>query len=168
MIYIPILILEYRARQVKYINTNSIDSISFQSQYGMDTSRFWQVAEGLFIGANILVFICWVVRLYVWSKINPQKDSPTTYTRWFILTSIRMLITTWGFICFWYLYGLTGYWFIFYKLQYNVYALIPPLDTYSQNYYPFVVVLSLVIAGCIYNGLYSIYHQSNLDILLID
>ena len=168
-IYIPYLILNYKARTVVYIEgTDSTDTSSFTSEYGMDTSHFWTIAEGIFIGTNVLVFLCWVVRLYVWTKINPQKDSPTTYTRWIFLTGIRMLISTWAFIHFWYLFSLTGYWFIFYKMQYHVYVLIPPLTTWSQNYYPFVTMLALVIAGCLFNALYNVYRQVNLDLILID
>lgn len=168
-IYIPYLILNYRARETLYIDgTDSTDHITFQSEYGMDTSKFWTIAKGIFIGSNVIVLLCWAVRLYVWTKINPQKDSPTTYTRWVILTGFRMLITTWGFIHFWYLFSLTGYWFIFYKLQYHVYALVPPLTTYTENYYPFEVVLALVITACIFNAVYNVYHQVNLDLILID
>lgn len=168
-IYVPYLVVTYKSRLYTYVEgTDSTDSIKFISEYGMDTTKFWGIAEGLFIGMNIIVLICWLVRLYVWTKINPQKDSPTTYTRWVILTSIRLLITTWGFLMFWYLFGLTGYWFIFYKLQYHVYALIPPLSTYKENYYPFEVVLGLTIACCIFNAFYQIFHQANLDLLLID
>lgn len=169
MIYPPMLNLTYRARRVSYIETeDSNDKIAFISVYGMDTSRFWEIAIGIFIGMNVLCFICWVGRLYVWTKINPHKDSPTTYTRWIILTAIRLLITTWGFLMFWYLFGLTGYWFIFYKLQYHVYALVPPLTTYQENYYPFEIVLAMVISGCLFNAFYQIYHQADLDVLLID
>ncbi|OMJ90235.1 hypothetical protein SteCoe_7436 [Stentor coeruleus] len=169
MIYLPMLNLTYRARTITYItNDDSTDKISFVSVYGMDTSRFWEIAKGIFIGMNVLCFICWIGRLYVWTKINPHKDSPTTYTRWIILTAIRMLITTWGFLMFWYLFGLTGYWFIFYKLQYHVYALIPPLTTYQENYYPFEIVLAMVISGCVFNAFYQIFHQADLDVLLID
>lgn len=168
-IYVPYLVLTYKSRLYTYVDTtDSTDSVKFISEYGMDTSKFWKIAEGIFIGINILIFIAWIVRLYVWTKINPQKDSPTTYTRWIILTSIRLLITTWGFLMFWYLFGLTGYWFIFYKLQYHVYALIPPLSTFSENYYAFEVVLGLTISCCIFNAFYQIFHQANLDLLLID
>lgn len=169
MIYIPYLVLKYKSRQTSYIQgTSSTDTISFSSIYTMDTSNFWSVAEGVFIGVNILVLLILIVKVYVWTKINPQKDSPTTYTSWFILTCIRMLISTWGFVCFWYLFGVTGYWFIFYKMQYNVYALVPPSSTFSTNYYPFEVLLYIVISAVIFNALYNIYRQCKLDILLID
>ena len=168
-IYVPYLILTYKARKLTYINnTDSTASISFVTEYTMDTSRFWEIAEGIFIGMNVIVFISWITRLFVWTKINPQKDSPTTWTTWMILTGIRMLISTWGFIMFWYLFGLTGYWFIFYKLQYHVYALVPPLTTFQENYYPFEVVLSLTIACCLYNAFYQVYRQADLDLLIID
>ena len=57
-IYIPYLILNYRQRALAYIDKNSLDSISFTSEYSMDTSKFWTIAEGIFIGTNILVLFC--------------------------------------------------------------------------------------------------------------
>jgi meckelin len=168
-IYVPYLILTYRARRKDYLTEkDNTATVSFVTEYSMDTSKFWEIAQGIFIGANVIVLMSWITRLYVWTKINPHKDSPTTWTTWMILTSIRMLISTWGFVMFWYIFGLTGYWFIFYKLQYHVYALVPPLSTFQENYYPFEVVLCLTISCCLFNAFYQVYRQADLDMLVID
>jgi len=35
---------------------------------------------------------------------------------------------------FWYLFAMTGYWFVFFKLQSNVYCFLPSLDDWFPYY----------------------------------
>lgn len=169
MIYAPLLILRYRARMTTYLNTEtSTDTISFNSEYTMNTARFWYIAEGVFIGLNIIILIISLLRGYIWSKNNPSAHVRDTYTNKLILQVIWYLSGTWGFIMFWYLIGVTAYWFIFYKMQYHVYALVPPLSTYSTNYLPFAVVFGIVLATQLLWVIYLIISQTNTDIILID
>lgn len=65
---------------------------------------------------------------------------------WITGKAIVFLIGTWGFMFFWFLYGICGYWFIFYKMQYDVYILMPSLDDYEENYIEFDIIFGLVLA----------------------
>ena len=168
-IYIPLLMINYRQRLVSYIEEDGPeDNIDFVSEYTMDTDEFWQAATGIFIGVNILTFFIWITKIYVWSKNNPSTYSSQTYTLWILGKAGIMLLGTWAFMLFWYLFFMTGYWFVFYKMQYHVYILIPPTNTYQTNYYPFEVVLGLVIAFQLLWVFDIIRSQSNIDILFID
>jgi meckelin len=169
MIYCPLLILNYRARLTSYITSeSSTDGIDFSSQYTMDTSSFWSVAKGVFIGVNVLILIIAAIRCYIWSKNNPSAHVRDSYTTKILSQLMWYLAGTWSFICFWYLMGVTAYWFIFYKMQYHVYVLVPPLDTYTYNYLPFVAVLSLVTIFHFIWIIYIIKSQTSADIILID
>ena len=39
---------------------------------------------------------------------------------------------------------------------------------FQKNYYPFEIILALVISAVAFNAAYNIYHQANLDLILID
>lgn len=168
-IYVPVLILDYKARMTTYIeNTDSTDTITFKSIYTMNTSKFWKITLGVFIGMNILVLIITATRTYIWAKNNPSAHIRHSYTSKLVIQGFWLLAGTWSFIIFWFLIGTAAYWFIFYKLQYHVYVLIPPIDTFDYNYVPFIAVFSLVfILQLVWVG-YIIKSQTSCDLILID
>jgi hypothetical protein len=54
MILTPLLIIDYRERSKTRVAADPLTSVSFTMLYQMDTSNFWKVAGGIFIGAMIL------------------------------------------------------------------------------------------------------------------
>jgi len=87
----------------------------------------------------VAIGLIWLLRLHIWTKYNPSRISPDNYTIWVIIKGLMILIETWGYVMFLFLFIVTGYWFVFFKLQKNVYIFMPPLYTWSVNYYPFIV-----------------------------
>ncbi len=81
---------------------------------------------------NIMVFLIWILRIYSWSQVNKAKFAPETYTLWFLSKALLFLLDTWSLACFYYLFFLTSYWFLFYKLQKSVYTLMPEESLSSQ------------------------------------
>lgn len=71
MIYTPLLIIDYRERSKTYIATNSLADVSFTSNYTMDTTYYWKVIQGLFIGAMVLYGILLIGQMCIWS-FSPQ------------------------------------------------------------------------------------------------
>jgi len=59
MIFTPLLIIEYRERTRTRIETNSLASVKFTSEYAMDMTNFWTTIRGLLIG--VLVFFGLIV-----------------------------------------------------------------------------------------------------------
>ena len=50
-------------------------------------------------------------------------------------------------IAFWFLVIMSGYWFIFFKLEENVHVLLPSLSNdNTNNYMPFTVIFAIVFA----------------------
>jgi hypothetical protein len=70
-----------------------------------------------------------------------------------------MTVDLFSTIFFWFLYAMTGWWFIFFKFQERVFVLMPDLDSYNQNYYHFDVLLGLVSSFKFLSMLYKIYQQ---------
>jgi meckelin len=70
-------------------------------------------------------------------------------------------------ICFWFLVILSGYWFVFFKMQERVFVLLP--DIYTSNYTPFVILFIGVLATKLISILYKIFfEQCSFDIFLVD
>lgn len=57
MILTPLLIVNYRERSRTGVASNSLATVSFTTEYAMDTSHFWQTMTGLFIGVMILMAV---------------------------------------------------------------------------------------------------------------
>jgi hypothetical protein len=70
MIFVPLLTIDYRERSKTYIASNSLASVSFTSEYYMDTTYYWQVTLGLFIGAIVIFGILLIGQMIIWSY-NP-------------------------------------------------------------------------------------------------
>jgi len=58
---------------------------------------------------------------------------------------------------FWYIFAMTGYWFVFFKLQERVYCFLPGLNTYYENYYRYDWLFGWVCGAKLVYVLYKIY-----------
>jgi meckelin len=74
----------------------------------------------------------------------------------------------WAMMMFWYLFCFTAYWFIFYKMQYRVYVLLPPNDAYYSNYLAFEVVFGIVLSFQLLFVFELVRTQCNVDYFFID
>lgn len=60
MIYVPYLYIKYRERTAAYINQNALSTVSFSTQYMLETTSFWKGASAtfyVFIAVFALIFI---------------------------------------------------------------------------------------------------------------
>lgn len=138
-IMVPYFEIFYKAQSISLIESNGKATISFISEYRMNIESFLNTASAIFIILNILIVITVVVRMYVWYKLNPPALSPDNYILWFIWTFFLKLFEWWGKVIFWFCWVVSAYWYIFFKLQYRVFVLLPPLDTWYENYRAFDV-----------------------------
>lgn len=70
---------------------------------------------------------------------------------------------------FWYLFAMTGYWFVFFKLQERVYCFLPDMNSFYVNYQPYDILFGLVCSSKLVFVAFKIYfEQSSYDIFLID
>lgn len=167
-IYIPYFELKYKSRLTSYINSqDTTASVVFESQYSMDIGNFLQVAMGLLILAHVIILFVCIIRTYVWTKNNPPAISRETYVFWLCGKSLMIFVATWTFIVFWYMFLLTGYWFIFFKMQYHVFVLLPTAKD-PQSYAPFAALVALLVFLHIITVFDLVRRQSKTDFFFID
>lgn len=169
-IYVPYLEIFYSTRSTEDIvqNNNPQAYVSFISQYQMDIKKFMDVMLGLFIAINVVVVIIVIYRMYVWVKVNPKELAPDNYFLYFLCTCFFKLCKFWGIFNFWFTFIISAYWYFFYKLQYRVFLLLPPLTEYSKYYKKFDIVFGVACGVYVAFMFYRIYCQVSFDIFFID
>ena len=168
-IYIPLLMIDYKSRETLYIEeSDNEDDLTFESEYFMGLDQMITAALAVFVVCNVLTVVVWITRCYIWTKNNPATHSRETYPIWFCGKAIMFLLSTWAQIMFWYIFVFTGYWFVFYKMQYYVYILLPTQDNFDETYLPFFVLLGLVIFFQMIRIIDLIRQQANIEYFMID
>ena len=139
-----------------------------KSEFKKDISSFWKTATILFIIANIIAGIVGVFKTYIWSRYNPSRFNPEN---WLLVVIARFIITMmkhWSEAMFFYLFVMSGYWFVFYKMQNTAHFLVPDPTTASNEYRPFYVVFIITIIFQFLTTLNMIREQVNMDFFFID
>lgn len=134
----------------------------------MDISSFWTVVTVLFILTNVLVGIISVFRTYVWSRFNPARFNPENWPVLLLFRFILNAMKTWSESMFFFLTVMSGYWFIFYKMQNSVYFLVPDPDTQPKDYKPFKIVFIIMVVFQFLTMLNTIREQVEMDFFFID
>lgn len=85
---------------------------------------------------------------------------------------IRIIINSFHMFAnffFWFIFAVTGWVFIFFKLQDRVYTFMPPLSEYKENYKKYDILFGIVCATKLISMLFTIYFdQCSLELFLID
>ena len=71
---------------------------------------------------------------------------------------------------FWFIWAISAYWFVFFKMQYQIYLLLPPVNDVSfKNYYKHFYILFYISFAC-YNIfiLTILYKQCNFQVFFVD
>ncbi len=79
-----------------------------------------------------------------------------------------ILCHTWSLIFFWYLFAITVYWFIVYKLMSRAYLFLPDVTDYESTYQKFDAVFGTLLATQFITVVLKIVAQSSYDIFFID
>jgi meckelin len=169
-IYSPLLKIYYRERSARYIAENHLTTVSFTAEYSMDTSNFWSTEKAVFVCGAILAFVVLIIKsiVFCFQGNLGDEDKEAQYKYCFIKMIINS-IDVFSAIFFWYMFAVTAYWFTFFKWQQNVYLLLPPLNTHSENYYPFDRTVALVASFKLATIAYKIIiEQTSFDIFMID
>ena len=108
---------------------------SFLSDYTMDLKRIMKISLALLIICLIATFVIIAARMYVWAKLNPYELNRENYVQYFLLNFLFISFKYYGIIFFFYSWGLSAFWFIFYKLQYRPYVFLPSFYANYKEYY---------------------------------
>ena len=81
---------------------------------------------------------------------------------------VMILLSMVALIHFWYLFLFSAYWFVFYKMQYHVFILLPDLNKFEENYTPFYVLFGIVFGLHVIRVIDIIWQQTSVDYIFID
>ena len=168
-IFLPYLNITYFALCLTG-GVSPLVKVKFYSEYTMNLDNFMKGAKIIFGIITALAFIVVIGRMYVWTKLNPSVLSPDNYYLWFLITFIFKVFKYWGLFLFLYTWGVSIYWYIFFKLQYRPYILLPP--PVQEHYRPYYRMFNCWwgLGAMMYNlyMLYRIWQQCNFDIFFVD
>ena len=169
MIYLPYLEITYRERTKTYIEERPLSEVSFATEYRLDTQRFWNSAYAMLIVFIIVLILIMMVKMYKSCNRQGISKSNDDACQYIFLKTIVAIIDVFSTLFFWFCVLLTGYWFVFFKLQERVYCFLPGLDTYLENYKSFDFMIGFVYGAKVVYMLYQVYfEQSSIDIFFID
>ena len=143
---------------------------SFTSMYYMDITKIMKWTTVLFSICFVLIFIAVAARMYVWCILNPSKLTRETYPCYFLINLFIKIFKYFGIIMFFFTWGITAYWFIFFKCQYRPFVFFPDyaLDEKKGVYKQFKILWGLA-CGCYGFYIFSrIYGQVNCSVFFID
>mgnify|MGYP001005826267 CR=1 FL=1 len=177
MIYVPYLEITYRERQATdiigsdVVEPYALAQVIFSTEYAMATDLFWQGARAFFYTLLGVMIFCIIVATYFLCE-KPSLADGGSGSGGGVNIFFKMTMSTldlFSTIYFWYLFAMTGYWFVFFKLQERVYCFMPGLDTHTLNYKPFDFLFGAVaICKLLYVFFKIIFEQCSYDIYLID
>ena len=90
------------------------------------------------------------------SKPTLGQDSNDKCRAGIIATTINIL-DFFSTLYFWYIFFMTGSWFVFYKLQERVYCFIPTHITYWENFVQYDYLFGFVTASKLIFVLFKVY-----------
>ena len=143
---------------------------SFTSMYYMDITKIMKWTTVLFSICFVLIFIAVAARMYVWCILNPSKLTRETYPCYFLINLFIKIFKYFGIIMFFFTWGITAYWFIFFKCQYRPFVFFPDyaLEEKKGVYKQFKILWGLA-CGCYgFYIFFRIYGQVNCSVFFID
>jgi len=163
--YPPQLIIEYEQMVGSTVPTREVEGgseeeklryqkVSFRSTYTRDSTFYWYITMVLFVVLAVLI----VVQFFVKAAVHNQTSS---------LKPLEIGIDLLGCIgnfFFVFLLGMSGYWFIFFKLQTSVKVLILTQDPHKD----YIVLVSITVVCKVLQVALLVYKQCTVRIFFID
>ena len=162
---IPVLKINYDYQE----DLEGTQEFSFTSNYYMDISFIMKWITGLFAAFFIIVFIIVAARMYVWCILNPSNLTKETYPCYFLIHLFSKIFKYFGIIMFFFTWGITAYWYIFFKCQYRPFVFFPDyFEKYKEHLRKFDILWGLACGSYGLYMMFRIYQQINCDIFFID
>ncbi|KAM3144213.1 hypothetical protein pb186bvf_003675 [Paramecium bursaria] len=161
-IYLPYISIQYSNYSI------GADQTIYYRELYYSTTNFYVIATVLLVLVCIGVVIVWMVRLWVWSKANPPYMAEQLYTILLCSKGLFSLLDIWSEAMFYYLFLMTGYWFIFFKFQNYALVQMPPLSNYTTYYQSFEILFYMMFAARLITTFQLVLSQADLEIFFID
>lgn len=139
-IYVPYLEIEYEEKAADKLDDDEAKykDVYFISEYTMGHEGFVKLRRAIFFVLLVSMLLIWLALTY--SRMNASTGAGTATL---IVKSVMSLFEVFSTFYFWYLYAMTGAYFIFFKYQQRVYVLLPGLDI-QYNFEPYDGMLGVV------------------------
>lgn len=172
MILPPYLEIDYEEKKTEEVlnsDSGKLADISFVSENFMDTTGFWSFASVFFWILMILMGLIAIVNLIIRAQAERLEVDAVANTASMIINSLFTTVELFANLFFWYLFAMTAWWFVFFKLQERVYCFMPALDSYAENYRSYhAMLLAVTICKFLSLAYKIVFEQSALDIFVID
>ena len=164
-IHYPYFEVTYNEKSIN-ANGNNIIDYSFISEYKSDISKFVNLMKTFFWILTSIVIALVIYRTFVWIKMNPREVNPENYLIRLLFEFIYKSCKYLGTFYFWFTFGISAYWYFFYKLQSKVYYLMPPTDDKAYSQFKNIFYIGF---GCYMMKMFiRIYKQVSFDIFFVD
>ena len=124
----------------------------------------------LFIFTNVIAFLLFVWKLYVWCSLFTIGQSGSGAVIRNAFRVALFFLESWTTMTFWLLVCGCGYWFIFFKLQEAVHILLFTLDSalYPENLRRFDIVFGIMAGFKLVCMAIKIWFQCETDYFIMD
>ena len=146
-------------------NKNYIE-YTFISEYKSDITKFVNAMKTVFWILTAIVILLVLYRTFVWIQYNPREVIPNNYLFKLLFEFIYKSCKYLGTFYFWFTFGISAYWYFFYKLQSKIYYLIPPTD--DEAYEKFKMIFYIGFGCYMLKMFIRIYKQVSFDIFFVD
>ncbi len=141
----------------------------FHVEYSMKTDNFWasmQIIIGFLFALGVLIFC---IRMANWQSRQKTDSSDTGSSGsaiglWFLLHAFMIACHTLSLLFFLFMFSICAYWFVFFKLQNEVFLLLPP----ENELYLFEATLHALFWCQTMYVAYTIGQQCQSDIIFVD
>ena len=154
--------------EVTYDRASGVDKIdyTFESEYKSDISNFMKAMKIVFWILTAIAIFMVLYRTFVWIQYNPKEVIPGNYVLKLLFEFFYKSCKYLGTFYFWFTFGISAYWYFFYKLQSKIYYLMPP--TSQDEYHQFKVIFVIGFCCYIMKMLIRVYKQVSFDIFFVD
>ena len=115
-IYVPYLEIDYEEKATEAIYENDLAKekrVFFISEYTMEESGFWKLARTTFWILFMIMVIIFAILTHIY--MGQEKEAGRSNSILLFINSTLNLFEIFSTLYFWYLYAMTGWWFIFFK-----------------------------------------------------
>jgi len=120
-------------------------TVRFEQDYNTDLDWFWIVILVIFIIIHVVALFLTVWKLYCWCVLYPIDGSGTGAIFYGIIRFVYYVLESWTTVVFWFLFGVSFYWFVFFKLQNAAHVLTPSLHlSYKKNWMRFDILFGIM------------------------
>jgi hypothetical protein len=154
-LFVPILTTQYGSLNVADINAGELSSVvnmKFEVEYVKNLDSFWETMVLCFSITCSLGMIEWLYKIVLLSRSRPSSATVDSNFILEVLFEMFGAAARWSFLL---LFGVTFYWWFFFKMQSTVHSLLPGYADREA----FRVILAIGFCCKVLNMGYILYRQ---------